>query len=513
MATETNAAEGVQLESRLMQLGAAVVVTGRMGQATRYWATAPGVHEPCAGQPYQDTTPEPGTRVCNRDTAGAQSAAETLDDTLAGLGAPSPAASGGDPLADATGVLPFVVAANASGPLGAGVPGERLDARDGYWNGYSVVRVPAAGDPTGVIVEQRPIFDWIMLRASAHVLRPGQKLDLRAAGREPVGYGARATTRFDDLTGPAVTHRFDLVEADPERPWQPKVEPNNGNPHGYVPVDPSVASVDRQTGRVTTGRTNHPRILAVALLSVGGKSATWPLVFEPKRSFVAQPPKTIIAPSVPPIRVLGLSAASLQAPPTTPPPATPPPIGQMLSFPAMPGMPTLPGANLPPATPPVPPAPPAPPGGGPGPPPLNLSIDISGISLPPTPGVSAQPTPPVNPAPPGGARKEARQKQAATAKSEESGAPEAGKSDARDNGGDAAGGPFTPGASAMTRIDRTKAEPSMTALRRDQASAWATGLQWGGGISLMALALALGWTTVRPTRRPLAAPVRLGRRP
>jgi hypothetical protein len=186
---------------------------------------------------------------------------------------------------------------------------------------------------------------------------------------------------------------------------------------------------------------------------------------------------------VPPIRVLGLSAASLQGPPQAPPPATPPPIGQSLSFPAMPGMPSLPTAAVPPTTPPVPPPPPPPPSSQGGPPPLNLSLDLAGISLPPTPGVSAQPTPPVNPAPPGGARKEARQKQAATAKSEE------GASEAGEQAGDPVDGPPGPG-HAFTR---RRAEP--------QASAWVSGLQWGGGITVMALGLALGFTTLRPTPR------------
>jgi hypothetical protein len=55
----------------------------------------------------------------------------------------------------------------------------------------------------------------------------------------------------------------------------------------------------------------------------------------------------------------------------------------------------------------------------------------------------------------------------------------------------------------MTRRDRVRADAgSFSAVRRDaQPSAWAIGLQWGGGISVMALALALGFTTLRPTPR------------
>jgi hypothetical protein len=46
----------------------------------------------------------------------------------------------------------------------------------------------------------------------------------------------------------------------------------------------------------------------------------------------------------------------------------------------------------------------------------------------------------------------------------------------------------------------------------EQPSAWTTGLEWGGGLFLMALALALTYATIRPTpgsrRRepPAAAP-------
>jgi hypothetical protein len=60
----------------------------------------------------------------------------------------------------------------------------------------------------------------------------------------------------------------------------------------------------------------------------------------------------------------------------------------------------------------------------------------------------------------------------------------------------------------MTRRDRVHAEPgSFTAVRHaEQASAWTTGLQWGGGTILMALVLAFGWTTVWPTPRRCPGP-------
>jgi hypothetical protein len=110
----------------------------------------------------------------------------------------------------------------------------------------------------------------------------------------------------------------------------------------------------------------------------------------------------------------------------------------------------------------------------------------------------------VNPAPPSGsaARKEAKQRQAATAKSEE------GVSEAREQGGDLANDRQAPsGTSAATR-----AEHPFTALAaHPQPSAWPRDLLYGGGIGVAALILALGFTTVRPLPRrrrpPAAAPV------
>src|SRR5205823_1334878 len=108
---------------------------------------------------------------------------------------------------------------------------------------------------------------------------------------------------------------------------------------------------------------------------------------------------------------------------------TPPPLNSNLSLPAPPQLPLFPAGSAPPVAPPAPPAPPPPPGTQQALP-LSLSVTPVGIAVPPTPGVTAQPTPPVQPAPPSGARREAKQRQAATAKSEE-GAGEAGSEQAR----------------------------------------------------------------------------------
>src|SRR5207249_3687544 len=105
--------------------------------------------------------------------------------------------------------------------------------------------------------------------------------------------------RYDDIASPAITHRYDLLEADPQRPWLPKQVAGNASPHGYVALDPSIAQVDPQSGKVVTGRGNHPRVYAIAELSVAGKAASYPLVFEPRRSYVAPRPSVIVAQPVP----------------------------------------------------------------------------------------------------------------------------------------------------------------------------------------------------------------------
>jgi hypothetical protein len=99
--------------------------------------------------------------------------------------------------------------------------------------------------------------------------------------------------------------------------------------------------------------------------------------------------------------------------------------------------------------------------------------------------------PPVNPAPPSGsaARKEAKQRQAATAKSEE------GAQQASDAAGDLASSSNPDHGANMTRLDErhpfTRAQPS--ALERD--------LLYGGGLGVAALLMAIAFATVRPTGR------------
>jgi hypothetical protein len=343
-----------------------------------------------------------------------------------------------------------------------------------------------------------------------HTLGARQRVTLKGFGREPAGMDV--PLRYDDINGPAITHRYDLVQADAQRPYLPRTD-CAGEPNGYCALDPAIATVDSQSGEVTAGSGNHERIFAVAVLSVGEKAASWPMVFEPRRSFRAEPaPAQLIVRAqrlVPAVNVLAAGAAA--APASPPPPPPPPPPGSVTpNTPAVPGLPppASPAAAPPPA-PPAPPPPPPPPGfsQGLG---ITLSAPLSPVSvqatvIPPTP-------PPINPAPPSGgaARKEAKQRQAATAKSEE-GSSEQGQGAEVDT----ADGPPAPRGANMTRLDTGAGDhrhPFTRLVHADQPSAWARGALYGGALTMSALLLALGFTAIRPRpkRRPpeLPAPAR-----
>jgi hypothetical protein len=110
--------------------------------------------------------------------------------------------------------------------------------------------------------------------------------------------------------------------------------------------------------------------------------------------------------------------------------------------------------------------------------------------LPPTP-------PPVNPAPPGGsaARKEAKQRQAASAKSESAGDTAGASGDAHGNIDSAQ----DPGAS-MTRLDHRQLD--FTAIEhREQASDWVRDAGYAGGLLGIAGLFAGGWMIGRPRPR------------
>jgi hypothetical protein len=496
------AMDGSALEAVLMQNKVDMVVSGRLGWNGRYWACAPGLHFPPPGSGYREDPPTTTAGCQSTGQSGGpdgEAATAQVAETMHGLGAPAPPTPSSALGAVGANLLPTVVASSAGGKL-ADAAGA---AKDGYWHGYSVIRLSSDGS-FAPIVEQRPVFDWVGVSAVEHTLGARQRVTLHGFGREPVG--TDTSIRYDDIDGPAITHRYDLVQADPQRPYLPKTD-CAGEPNGYCPLDPQIATVDSQTGEVTAGSGNHERIYAVAILSVDQKAASWPLVFEPRRSFRAQPaPAQLVVRAqrlVPAVNVLAAGAAA--APASPPPPPPPPPPGNVTpNTPAVPGLPppASPAAAPPPA-PPAPPPPPPPPGFSQGLP-LSLSAPLSPVSIqatviPPTP-------PPINPAPPSGgaARKEAKQRQAATAKSEE-GAREEGHS----VGGDLAQGPVSAeGASPMTRHDAAQPHPFTRVAHADPPSAWVRGALYGGGLTLAALLLAIGFTAARPRprRRPPPRP-------
>jgi hypothetical protein len=137
---------------------------------------------------------------------------------------------------------------------------------------------------------------------------------------------------------------------------------------------------------------------------------------------------------------------------------------------------------------------------------LNLFTSPTSISVAPSLSLFPPAPPVINVAPPTPARPRQEAKKAAV---QSSGSENDSPSDA---GVDLAQGPPTPEGSstssmtrnenASTRRDRVTPAQSFTPLgHQNQPSAWARDLQWGGGLTLMALVLAFGWITVRPTPR------------
>ena len=89
-----------------------------------------------------------------------------------------------------------MVASSAGGKFGPDGQGGGT-ADQGYWHGYTIVRLDKSGDPRCTIVEQRPVFDWVGIRAPEHTLRPGQHMTLHGYGREPVGLDQ--PIQYDDI--------------------------------------------------------------------------------------------------------------------------------------------------------------------------------------------------------------------------------------------------------------------------------------------------------------------------
>ncbi|HEX2016560.1 MAG TPA: hypothetical protein VGN69_07680, partial [Solirubrobacteraceae bacterium] len=432
-------------------------------------------------------------------------AASQLAGALSTTAAPAPPAGCTGSGDNSTGVLPTVVASTAGGRFGPDGQAAGSADRQGFSHGYTTVRLDKSGDPRCTIVEQRPVLDWVGVQAVTHVLKPGQHVTLKGYGREPVG--ADVPIQYDDINGPAITHRYDLLKADPARPYLPATScpKTTANPAGYCELsDSTVGTIDPIKGAITTGRGNHPRVYAIGLLSVGDKAASWPLVFEPRRSFTPITPAITALPALPAppqVHVAAIGATSPPPPPSAPPPA--PPVVGTPTLPQLPGLPGLPPLNTPPPAAPPPPAgapPPAPPASQ-APTALSISVSPQSVGFAPPSGVVPPPAPPINPAPPGGARREAKAKQPAAAKSAE-GSSEEGSDIQQTGGGDMAAGPPKAEGAHMTRRDRVKPGPSFTLRVRDShPSAWSQGTLYGGGLLVMAAILALGYTTVRPTPR------------
>jgi hypothetical protein len=489
--TDTNTVDGTQLEAILLENQASLLVSGRLGWNGLYYVTAPGLHQPCPGDSYPAGPPTSATPTCGGpadevpDPAGAAGETRTAACEIAeGAGAPGLAGCEGTGGGLLGRTLTAVVTSGAGGTFGPDGTTSG-SASDGFWSGYAMIHLdPETGE---VRVEQRPIFDWIGIRVppqrqsqATHVLRASKKLDLEGFGREAPG--ADEELRYDEIKSHAITHRYDLLVADPDRPWLPKDGTTDDDCDPYDCLDPTVGQVNRTTGLVSAGKGNYPRTYALAQLSVADQSATYPLTFEPRASFRTPPPPPRLPVAVPP----------------PPPPATQPP---QPSPPAIePIVPVVP-PPLAAASPPPPPAPPAPPTFA-SQAPLDLNLNPAALDVAAPTTVTQPPTPPVNPAPPSGARREARQRQAAAQKSGADSGEEGSGESADPGEAQVRSDPVdSPNQSASGLETGRERHPFTASAEREQPSAWARDLQWGGGLVLMALILTGAWLTLRPTPR------------
>jgi hypothetical protein len=495
-AAET-ATDGAALEAQALAHRVSAVVSGRVGWNALYYALAPGLHCPGPGGSYPDRPPaDVGACRAARTPAPSTDPVEDLARTLQGVEAPAApgAATEGDGSRAPSAAVPFAISSGAGGNLAE-------PSGEGYWHGYSIVRVDRSGDPARTIVEQRPIFDWLVLTAPERTLRAHRTMTLRGVGRQPPS--ADAPPRFHRISGPSITHRYDLLLADPQRPWLPLRGPE-GRYVALADRHPgcSVACVDSSTGTVRTGGGASTRVYAVATLSVGDLVATYPLVLEPGR----------------PMSPAGGPPARSQ------PGAAPSSSGRLAGGPAAP--PTA-SADFASRLPPGAGAPPAPPPHAgarePKPPSRAASPTVPTSVAPPTPTAwrtpagdalhvtpRAVPRPPsapaAQPAPPAvtvrGRERELESPQPGSASD-----PDGPSVEPRPAFGriDLANAPPMPDGAAATRRahDSPRAWFSVRA-RSDQPSAWATGALHGGGIILAAVVLGSAWAGIRRGRRDYA---------
>jgi hypothetical protein len=510
------AGDGAVLESLYLRYRVSAVISGRLGWNGLYYALRPGLHTPCPGDDYPEHPPEPGTGLCESVASRLPAAAQGVDPETSAREAAgdNPSSVLGD--VDGSGVVPFVVASGAGGKFG---PDGQANgsAAEGFWHGYTILRVPEDGDPRGLVVEQRPILDWVAIEGNDHSLRARERLRLRGVGREPIAYSwARKglATRYDEIASAAITHRYDLLAADSEEPWlalrdeEARAQADGPERCGpYVCLEQRIGTIDLATGQVRAGDGRYPDTYAIAMLSVKDQVATYPLVFKRSPSFVVKS------------AARGVSVPPLSNPRTPPPPGQQPPpevpLIPKIEVPAVPAPPPLPSLTA--AAPPElqPPTPPAPPPPTQQPAPLDLSVAPPGVSISTPTALIQPPTPPVNPAPPGGARREARQRQAAAQKGgADSG--EEGSGDAQSSGGDLADGPPISQGTQATRLEHGPARQEYSFTRLESRDGGAPALPIVAGLGLSALVLAAGFSTLRPgprQRRPeLPAPAYYGRR-
>src|SRR5204863_1470200 len=107
------------------------------------------------------------TQLCVSNGA-ALDKADQVAQTLQGLNPPTSVPKPSKTLADQTGQLAIQVAVSACAGGKWGPDGSADGtAAQGYWHGYTLIRLFTDGRryPT---IEQRPVFDWIGIRAKDH---------------------------------------------------------------------------------------------------------------------------------------------------------------------------------------------------------------------------------------------------------------------------------------------------------------------------------------------------------
>lgn len=494
--------DAAAFEQKLLDNDATVLIVGAIGSNQKYWVTqAAGVYAPAPGSDYPnpgDVPPVARLPVVQSSSAGAPGL-EPRDTVDKGGWLGYSIVHLRPPRAD--GLLSGLAGGVPPAPLPSETPDEAEQAVEDARRCANEVKAPTSEECQGqtqqadVFVENRPVVEDVFITGVSHVMRPGQRMSARGTAVGPLS--AEQPQDYMRLTNGSITHRYDLVLADPERPSEPLLDERGE----YREVPQDVAEIDRQSGRVRASRSGPDAPLrALVILSMGPRAASYPVTFLPRRSAPPREPEPPVrqARSFPRPVVASNPAARLPQPPAQTPPPTPQ-VGtpQLPSPPALPNLPTPNAEGITPPTPPVPLPPPVSPAATP----LTLAVAPVGLNVAPPTSVVPPPAPPIQPAPPGGARREARQRQAATAKSEQAGSDEAarGEGSAGDN---ESFSPMDFSGSEATRRERVPPAASFTPLvRQEQPSAWARGALYGGGLTLMALVLAFGWVHGRPTPR------------